>query len=544
MTRMRFYGVIAAVIISGIQILINIMIIPKLDTSTLSFLFSALPVFILSFVALEFIRNKLMNCIGILENCLQEFARGNFLATLKADIQIEELSHLEGLLKKVREEMKNWIFHILSAEVHLKDLSRLLSQNAMISLERMDNINHSVAEITEGSMQAASDSAENAAISEELLSSNMEIADFGKHVLKFANDSVYEIDRDSRVIKSALDNVQEIEGLMMKSFQHIGALKQYLDTISEMANAISGIAKQTNLLSLNASIEAAKAGEAGKGFRVVADEIKKLAEVSATTASHINRNIVQIQENMNDTMKTIDSGVEKSRQIKNISGEANHNLLHIYEKILEIVRCIEKISQNITEQTHASELLAKNIENIAQFTHEIDKTTRCMSEKINDQVGSITENNKISQNIGGITQEFNKFIEPIEKEIERELIGACNRIAACLAQGNLNDLAVKRICVEAGITEIYITDASGKTVLCNNPMGIGFTFKDEPNTQAYEFYKILNKPELQVCQRMMLRDLDGKYFKFVGISRADGRGIIQIGLSLEDILNFKGQYAI
>jgi len=69
-------------------------------------------------------------------------------------------------------------------------------------------------------------------------------------------------------------------------------------------------------------------------------------------------------------------------------------------------------------------------------------------------------------------------------------------------------------------------------------------FVDDENTQAYEFYQILKNPSLEVAQPIQKRDIDDQFFKFVGVSRKDGRGIIQAGLSIEDIQKFRGESAL
>ncbi len=124
------------------------------------------------------------------------------------------------------------------------------------------------------------------------------------------------------------------------------------------------------------------------------------------------------------------------------------------------------------------------------------------------------------------------------------MIAACEKVADLEAKGLINNSFLQELSKKTGISEFYITDSRGVTEYCNNPNGIGFKISDDPSTQAYDFYKILLDPNLKVCQEMKIRDIDGKYFKFAGVSKKGKKGIIQVGLYIDDLLGFRGQYAI
>lgn len=89
------------------------------------------------------------------------------------------------------------------------------------------------------------------------------------------------------------------------------------------------------------------------------------------------------------------------------------------------------------------------------------------------------------------------------------------------------------------ISEFYITDGDGVTIFSNNPLGLGYRFEEDVNSQAYAFRRILKANDLKVSQNFMKRDIDGKFYKFVGTSRIDANGIVQAGLDLENIINLK-----
>ena len=541
MKSIRTFSIGIVIIFFMANFLFQVFIAPILNYSEMlnTFLVSLVLAGLL-FIFLEIMGNAVRKEIKGLEDCIQQFAKGNFLRGLKKNIKFKELKPMEGYIRQTEELMKSWIYHILCSEVSLGDLAEKLHDNSLLSLHSMKEISKCIDDVMVGSTNAANQSAENAAISEELLGSNTEIAAYSNEARNFAMESVNNIKRDSSVISDSLSCVDEIGTLMSESASSIATLKQLLDSISHMASSISAIAEQTNLLSLNASIEAARAGEAGRGFGVVANEIKKLSEQSAATVSQINKNISSIENSILQTIAIINKGEEKAVGIRSVSNEANKNLQNIYEKIEGMMDLISNISHNVIEQNNATEALAKNIEQIAGFTHETDKVTREIDKKVKVQVGYNEGNSKIAGNIMNITDRFKSFIEPIEKELDVELISACEKIASVINKDNISNALLDQISKASGITEIYITDKNGVISHSNNTAALGFAFSDQPGSQTYEFYKILNDPKLQVCQEARKRDLDGKYFKIVGVSRTDQRGIIQVGLSLDDIVNFKG----
>ena len=538
---MRKHIIIIAVLLFIINFIFQFLGIPLIGGSEVSkSLISSVIITGFLFALLEMFRSTILKEVKVVENSMKEFSKGNFMSGITKSLRLKELIPMEQLIHQTEEQMKNWIYHMIYSEVNLEDLAKRLQENSKTSLVSMKEISKNIDDMMSGSTKAANDSAENAAISEELLSSNTEIATYSSEAKNFALESVDSIKRDSMVISEALNNVEEIGTLMVESSASISTLKQLLNSISNMASSISAIAEQTNLLSLNASIEAARAGEAGKGFGVVANEIKKLAEQSANTVSQINDNISSIETSIQDTVSIINRGEEKASSIRAVSHEATRNLQNIQGKIKGMMDLISNISLNVTEQNNATEALTKNIEDIAGFTNETDKITKVIDIKAKEQVDHSEGNTKIASNIVHITDKFKSFIEPIENKLDLGLVEACKKLASVIVKGNISNDLLSRISKLSGITEIFITDEKGVITHSNNTAAIGFEFKNEPGSQTYDFYRILNDPTLQVCQKMRMRDIDDRYFKIVGISRIDQKGVIQVGLSLEDIVQFKG----
>lgn len=474
-----------------------------------------------------------------IQKILELYSHGDFLVELRDEKALKNYPELSGSLMKLQGTMKQWLFNTIKAEVQLKNYAESLQHNSVSAIKGIEIIGGNIQELFKGSETIARDTAENAAISEELLGSNTEIAEYSNTFKQVTAESVKSVEGDTQKIQKTLVGMNEIEARMKEAASAIETLQNLLDAISGMTKSITGISSQTNLLALNASIESARAGEAGRGFAVVAGEIKKLAEESATTAEEIAQLVTEIRGSIGDTISGIKNAADQTALLKTESTGSIENLKGIVDQIRHMQGFIQNIAENVEQQTKASEILAENIEKVAAFTGQTSTSTQAIGERVADQA-SITETNaEVSKEIKRISKEFNTFVSPFEERINSQLFRQAEYLAAEIKAGNVTNQWLSTFSKRSGISEFYITDAKGVTVLSNNPMGLGFAFTNEPGTQAYDFYRILEHPQERVAQSMQIRDIDGRYFKFLAISRTDGRGIVQMGLALEDILSYR-----
>jgi methyl-accepting chemotaxis protein len=172
------------------------------------------------------------------------------------------------------------------------------------------------------------------------------------------------------VIHDAATEMMQIAGTVRETSATIESLGQQSDRISSIVQVIKDVAEQTNLLALNAAIEAARAGEQGRGFAVVADEVRKLAERTTKATEEITRMIGTIQGSarsavisMGSAVTRVDSGVALARQ----AGEA---INRIREGADQVIGVVNDISSALTEQSSASNDIAAHVEKVAQMSEE------------------------------------------------------------------------------------------------------------------------------------------------------------------------------
>jgi methyl-accepting chemotaxis protein len=164
--------------------------------------------------------------------------------------------------------------------------------------------------------------------------------------------------------------MNKISEAVQSSSAIIEDLGRQSDQITSIVKTIREIADQTNLLALNAAIEAARAGEQGRGFAVVADEVRKLAERTSRSTTEIASMVEKIQKGTRDAVGSMDAGVKQAGKGVDLAGQAGTSITEIREGALRVMQVVNNISDSIREQGAASNDIAKSIENIAQMSEE------------------------------------------------------------------------------------------------------------------------------------------------------------------------------
>jgi methyl-accepting chemotaxis protein len=205
---------------------------------------------------------------------------------------------------------------------------------------------------------------------EESTANLAEIANNARYLDETSRESGTLSRQGAQIIHKAGHEMGVIAETVRDGAASIEALGHQSNQISAIVQVIKDIADQTNLLALNAAIEAARAGEAGRGFAVVADEVRKLAERTAQSTQQITGMISSIQTSssqavgvMNDTVQRVGSGVELADQ----AGEA---ITRISASTDHLVKGVEDISGALQQQNLAYQDVARHVERIAQMTEE------------------------------------------------------------------------------------------------------------------------------------------------------------------------------
>jgi methyl-accepting chemotaxis protein len=170
------------------------------------------------------------------------------------------------------------------------------------------------------------------------------------------------------IIHNAAAEMMQIANTVRQTSEIIEKLGQQSNQISSVIQVIKDVAEQTNLLALNAAIEAARAGEQGRGFAVVADEVRKLAERTTRATSEISGVINSIQESTRQAVVSMGSAVNKVNGGVDLAQKAGDSINQIKEGSAQVINVVDGISVALVEQNSASNNIASNVEKIAQMS--------------------------------------------------------------------------------------------------------------------------------------------------------------------------------
>jgi len=201
--------------------------------------------------------------------------------------------------------------------------------------------------------------------------------------------------------KKVVHSISEINSLAQELQKSMQSLGQQAESIGGVLSVISDIADQTNLLALNAAIEAARAGEAGRGFAVVADEVRKLAEKTMTATTEVGHSIGGIQlATQNNARRFVDvaASVEQATNLASISGEALREILDLADQAAGL---IYGIATAVEEQSVTSEEMTRSIDEIHHIANETAAGMASSVSAVHDLANMAAELEKLLERLRG-----------------------------------------------------------------------------------------------------------------------------------------------
>ncbi|UDL04290.1 methyl-accepting chemotaxis protein [Marinobacter sp. CA1] len=198
-----------------------------------------------------------------------------------------------------------------------------------------------------------------------------EVAGFAGEAAENARQAQDGIQFTKSTLGTAVDGVGALAGDMEQASQAISHVASRSDDINRILEVIRGIAEQTNLLALNAAIEAARAGEQGRGFAVVADEVRTLASRTRESTDEISQMIDGLQQEVTQTVAVIRTGVDRATMAVDGTREADHSLATVVERIGVIVEHVTQVATAAEEQSSVSEEINRNLTAIGDAANDL-----------------------------------------------------------------------------------------------------------------------------------------------------------------------------
>jgi methyl-accepting chemotaxis protein len=201
-----------------------------------------------------------------------------------------------------------------------------------------------------------------------------DVAEKAQSISEAAQEAGAMADKGHDVVNAAVNGIQEISRTVNESEAMIESLGLRSDQIGQIVGVIKDIANQTNLLALNAAIEAARAGEQGRGFAVVADEVRKLAERTTNATSEISTMIGAIQSEISNAVTTMGKGGEQAEEGVAKAHQAGEAIDQITASVKHVVEMIQQIAHATRDESEIAGTVASRIEQIARMASESSKT--------------------------------------------------------------------------------------------------------------------------------------------------------------------------
>ena len=315
-----------------------------------------------------------------LRKMIAESAQKTVEAETQSKLATEAMQQAEEARKQAEQARRQGL---LDAAEQLDGIVKELTTDAERLLEQISTA-------AQGAEVQRQRVAENASAMEEMNATVMEVARNAEDAASSTQQMHGKALEGSKIVDSVVHGMDELHTSANGLKMEMETLEQKASDIGKVMTTIADIADQTNLLALNAAIEAARAGEAGRGFAVVADEVRKLAEKTQLATTEVNQAIVEIQDATRKSRENVEGtvvAINHNNDLAEQSGHALHEILGVAEAVADKVRAIATAAE---EESATSDEINKGTEDINRIAEEATRNTE-LSKAAVDELSSLIE---------------------------------------------------------------------------------------------------------------------------------------------------------
>lgn len=347
--------------------------------------------------------------LGLLADTM---AKGNLKVVDAEDNSLDELGNLSRSFNQMKDHLRQLVQHIIQASGRIassaEELTATTQQSAEASAssaQSVTNVAHGVTRQTEN-MRQASDNVRG------IYNDIQGFAETSTQIAKRSEEAKAAAKQGSTLMANALHSMDAIDQSTQSTAEVVARLGKSQGQISEIVDTISSIANQTNLLALNAAIEAARAGEQGRGFAVVADEVRKLAGESSKSAEEIRDRIAQIQADTQAAITAMQAGKDSVAQGTGAIRDVDAQFTGILQKVADIHDQIEASTQNAQVLSSTAKNVYSSIEDVGHIAQETAGHAQSIS-------ASTEEQNASTEEIAAAAKELAKMAEDLQGTTSR-----------------------------------------------------------------------------------------------------------------------------
>jgi len=312
---------------------------------------------VLAMLALGFlIARSIVRPLGAMRTAITSIAESNDFTVRVPVTTQDEAGQTAEAFNRLTEKMQVSLREVL-------DNARMISDAA-------HQASLAAGQVSDASANQSEAASAMAAAIEEMTVSINHISDATRDALGRARDAGTAANAGAHIINQTNDEMDGIARTVRDAGTTIDQVGEHSERISGIMQVIRDVADQTNLLALNAAIEAARAGEQGRGFAVVADEVRKLAERTSKSTEEIGQRVQAMQASTHEAVTGMESVVRQVDQGKSLSGQASGRIEEIQGSAGQVSNAINEISAALDEQSAVAQDIARQVETVARMSED------------------------------------------------------------------------------------------------------------------------------------------------------------------------------
>lgn len=293
------------------------------------------------------------------------------------------------------------------------------ASNSHTSAESAQQLRKAIEQIAAGAQHQAEQVQEINNLVHQMSAALAEVAAAAEEVAEDADEDLKTAQAGGDAVRTAVQGMERMRTRVDEVADRVHELGRLSQRIGEIVALISDIAEQTNLLALNAAIEAARAGEHGRGFAVVADEVRKLAESSSSSARQISELIETIQEGVQQAVAAVESGTQEAETGSQLAAQAGQALDQIVESVAKSSARARRIAEEAQRVTRHSEDIVRSVTEVASIVQENTASTEEMSAasvQVTDALGEISS---VAMETAAAAEEVAASAEQVNENVAR-----------------------------------------------------------------------------------------------------------------------------
>ncbi|AJD90500.1 hypothetical protein JMA_11830 [Jeotgalibacillus malaysiensis] len=330
----------------------------------------------------------------------------------------DEIAKLQHSFIAMQDNLKNLIQQISLNSAQVAASSEELSANAEQTSRATEQTAGSIEEISRGSENQVSAADRSVESLHNVTVGIQTIAESANVIENYSNESLTHANEGGALVENTVQNMSSISHRVDVSDRAIQNLSSRTDEIGSILDVIRGIADQTNLLALNAAIEAARAGEHGKGFAVVADEVRKLAEQSAGSTHKINDLIAEMQKDSSRSVETMNEVKAEVERGINAAQETREKFQLIVGSVEQMTTQIEQMNETAQDIAAKSDEVTVTVGSMTGIAKDTNDHSASVSAAAQQTLASMEEVTSSATALTGMAEELQELIARFELPAE------------------------------------------------------------------------------------------------------------------------------